>query len=82
MCGRSIDTNRATSRLSLDRVSRQPVAVVDVVDLNLFVFGDVRGDHQIVIDGDTSFVMQLSVRHGGSVDLGFEQNSLHAEESI
>lgn len=82
MSGRSVNADRAAPRRSPNGISRQPVTIVDVVNLDLLVLDDVRGDHQIVIDRDAPLVMQLSIRHSGSVDLGFEQNSLHAEESI
>ena len=53
----TIDANRSTTGRSLDGIRDQAVAVVDVVNVYLFVFGNIRGEHQIVVDRDAPFVM-------------------------
>ena len=53
----TIDANRPAASSSLDGIRDQAIPVVDVVNVNLFVFGNVRGEHQVVIDRDAPFVM-------------------------
>jgi len=78
MSRRPVDADCSATRRSPDRVGDQSISVVDVVDMDLFVFGDVRGEHQVVVNCDASLIMQLSVSHRGTMNLGFKQNSLHA----
>ena len=65
---RTVDTNRSTPRRSADRVSDQSVPIVDVINMDLLMLHDIRGNHQFVIDGDTSFIVELGVGDSSTVD--------------
>lgn len=75
-CG-PIDADRSASGRSSNGVSDQPIPIVDIIDVDLLVLGDICGKHEVIVDRDASLVMQLSIRHCRTMDFGFEQNSLH-----
>src|SRR5690606_6082858 len=60
-----------------DRIGREALAVVDVVDLDALVFADARELEQAAVDRAGAFVMQFGVGDGGAVDLGFEEGQKH-----
>src|SRR3546814_8058187 len=62
---------------SADRVGRETLAVVDVVDLDALVLADAGDVEQPAVDRARAFVMQLRMGDRGAVDLGFEQGQLH-----
>lgn len=76
-CG-SIDADGPTPLGPANGIGDQSIAIVHIVNMNLLVLGDIRRVHQFVVDGNASFIMQLSVSDGCTMNLGFEQNSLHA----
>src|SRR5690606_39820418 len=60
-----------------DRVGREALAVVDVVDLDPLVLADAGDVEQAAVDRARAFVVRLGVGHRGAVDLGVEQGQLH-----
>ena len=75
---RTVDADRTSARFTRNRIRDQAVAVVDIEDVNLLVFDDVGGPHQVGVDGHASLVMQLRIGDGRSMNLGLEQSSLHS----
>src|SRR3546814_10437922 len=67
----------AAAFLGADRVGRETLAVVDVVDLDALVLADAGDVEQPAVDRARAFVMQLRMGDRGAVDLGFEQGQLH-----
>jgi len=76
-CGRAVHRDHAAAALALDGVGDEAFAVVDVPDVNLFVFADVGGVEQVFVDGAGAFVVQFALRGGHAVDLGLEQGAVH-----
>src|SRR5690606_23057739 len=60
-----------------DDVGFQAAAVVDVDYLHLFEGQDVGQLHQLLIDGDASFIVQVGVGNGGTVDLRLAHGAQH-----
>src|SRR3546814_15906360 len=60
-----------------DRVGRETLAVVDVVDLDALVLADAGDVEQPAVDRARAFVMQLRMGDLGAVDLGFEHGQMH-----
>lgn len=75
--GSSIQADDSGTGFSGDSVCGQAIAVGDVVDLNAFKFDDIGGLHQVGVDGDAAFVVEVSFRHRSSVNLGFQQRAFH-----
>src|SRR5690606_39848294 len=73
----AIDRDHPAARLAADRVGREALAVVDVVDLDPLVLADPGRPEQVLVDRARTLVVQLGTGHGGAVDLGFEQGDLH-----
>lgn len=76
--GRTVNADYSRISSSFNGIRRQSITVGDVVDLNLLIFDDIGQLHQLDIDCHTTFVMQLSLGDRGSVDLGFQEDSVHA----
>jgi len=75
--GGAVQADHSGSRLATDGVRSQPIAIVDVVDVDLFPFHDIGRFHQQRIDRHTAFVVQAGVGHCGAVDLGLQENAFH-----
>jgi hypothetical protein len=73
----AVDAHDAGAPLPLDRVGGQPVAVVDVNDVDLFARQQARGVHEVAVDRQGPDVVQVGLRHRGPVDLGVEHEALH-----
>ena len=80
--GRAVHRDHAAAALALDGVGDKALAVINVPDVNLFVFHDVGGIHQVFVNGARAFVVQLAVRGGGAVDFGFEQGAVHGGAGV
>src|SRR3546814_15235606 len=74
--GGAVHRDDAAAFLCADRVGRETLAVVDVVDLDALVLADAGDVEQPAVDRAGSFVVQLGVGDRGAVDLGFEQGQL------
>ena len=75
--GRTIDSNDARPAFAGDRIRGQAIAVVDVNDVDLLALENVRGLHQSRVDGAGADIMQVRLRDGGSVNLGFQHGTQH-----
>ena len=73
----TVETDHSGAPFAGDRIGRQAVAVIDVVDVDLFPFHDVGRFHQQRIDRDAAFIVQTCVRHRRSMDFRFEQYAFH-----
>lgn len=75
--GRPVDSDDARPAFAGDRISGQAIAVVDVNDVDLLALENVRGLHQRGVDGARADIMQVRLRDGGSVNLGFQHGTQH-----
>src|SRR3546814_18547537 len=75
--GGAVHRDDAAAFLCADRVGRETLAVVDVVDLDALVLADAGDVEQPAVDRAGAFVVQLGVGERGAVELGFEQGQVH-----
>jgi hypothetical protein len=66
--GRTVEANNTRAAFAADGVRRQAIAVVDVIDINLFPFDNVGCFHQEWVQRDTAFVVQAGVRDCRTMD--------------
>ena len=64
--GRAIDRDDAAAALGADRVSDETFAVVDVPDMDLFVFANIGSVQQVFVDGAGAFVVEFAVGDAGA----------------
>lgn len=74
---RAVDADDSGATVTSDGIGGQAIAIVDVNNVDLFAFKNVGGFHQIGVDGARANVVQVSLRDGGSVDLGFQHGAQH-----
>ena len=75
MRGGAIDANHTAAALPLDGVGRKAGAARHVPDMHLFEFGDVRRIHEIAVDGQASFVVEVRLSDGRAMDFSAEEGS-------
>ena len=75
-CG-AVDGNHAAATLALDSVGHKAFAVVDIPDMDLFVFGNIGSVQQVFINGAGAFVVQLALGGLDAVNLGLQQGAEH-----
>ncbi len=80
--GGAVEEHRAGTGGGLDDVGDQPLAVVEVEDVNLLAGQEIGGSHQIAIDGDAPLVVQVGARQSGAVNFRPQHEPLHADNSI
>lgn len=51
-----------------DGIGGESIAVIDVVDIDLFPFADIGGLHKDRVDGDGAFVVQAGIGNSNAVD--------------
>ena len=73
----SVDGNHAAAAFALDGVGHKTLAVVDVPDMDLFVFSNIGGVQQVFINGAGAFVVQLALGGLDAVDFGLQQGAEH-----
>ena len=75
--GGAVEANDSRTRFPTDGVSCQAISIIDVVNIHLLPFDNVRGFHQERINRDAAFVVQTGIRHCGSMNLGLQQITFH-----
>ena len=65
--------NSSTVAFALDWVGRETFAAVDVLDLDLIVFDDVRRFHCIFVNRARAFIVQFAIRDRGAVTVRLQQ---------
>ncbi len=77
-CRPPIDPDHPRSRPPpRDRVRGQARTVGDVHDVDLLALEDIGGSHQVLVDGDRSYVVQIGLGDGGAVHLAPQHGSEH-----
>ena len=76
--GGTVHGNNAGAGLGADRVGRETLPVVNVIDLDLLVLADIRGIQQMPVDRHRPLVVQLRMGHADAVQFRSEQYSLHS----
>jgi hypothetical protein len=66
-----------TISLSHDGVGLEAGAVIDIDDVDLLVFADIGQTQQYRVDGNRPGIVQIGIRNGGPMDLGFEDIAEH-----
>ena len=64
----AIDSDHPGAALAGDRVGHQPSAVVDIDNGHLFALEQIRGVHQVRIDGHRTDVVQVGLGDRSAVD--------------
>src|SRR3979411_3063845 len=75
--GGAIEGNLAAAALALDGISGKALAIIDVVQLDLFELPDVSRFQQVFVDTARPFVVQVALGDGGAMDLRAEHDTLH-----
>src|SRR5690606_25601407 len=75
--GGAVDRDDLRAFLAADGVGGEALAVVDVVDLNLFVLTNAGQVQPVAVDGAGAFVIQHRVGHLGAVQFGLEHDGVH-----
>ena len=73
----TVDRNDLRTFLAADGVGGEALAVVDVIDLDLFVFADTGQVQPLAIDGAGAFVVEHRVSYLGAVQFGLEHDGVH-----
>jgi hypothetical protein len=73
----AIQGNLPAAALALDGIGGKPLAVVDVVELDLFELLDIGCFQQVLIDSAGTFVMQVGLRDSHSMNLRAKHDALH-----
>ena len=73
----AVQADDSGTSFSRDGVRGQTIAVGDVVDFHSLKFNDVGGLHQVGVDRDAAFVVQVGFSHRGSVNFRFQQRAFH-----
>src|SRR5690606_36682202 len=63
--------------LATDGVGGEALAIVDVVDLDLFVFVNAGQVQPVAVNGAGAYVVQYRVGHLGAVQFGLEHDGVH-----
>jgi hypothetical protein len=80
--GCPIQTDNTGTTSASNRVRLQARTVRDVDHLHLFVWIDVGGLQQVLINRDTADVMEVCLGHSSTVDLPFTHCALHCDCSF
>src|SRR5690606_15241911 len=70
--GRAVNANFPGLGLAHNGVGFEPMAIVDVYDLDFFEFTDISKTHEDRIDGNRSVVTQVRIRYRSAMDLRFQ----------
>src|SRR5690606_28233063 len=73
----AVDGDDLRTFLATDGVGGEALAIVDVVDLDLFVFANAGQVQPVAVNGAGAFVVQYRVGHLGAVQFGLEHDGVH-----
>jgi hypothetical protein len=74
---RAVQRNNSASALAADCVGDEPLAIVDVPDVDLLVLANIGDLEQILVDRARPLVVQFAVGHRRAVDLRFQEMTKH-----
>ena len=75
--GGAIDADDTGSPLTGDHVGGQAIAVVDIHDVDLLPLEQIRGLHEVCINGAGAHIVEIRLGDGGPVDFGFQHGAQH-----
>ncbi len=67
--GRTIQDDASGVLWSFDNIGDESLAIIQVQDMNLLAWQEIRGLHQRLIDGEATFVLELGPGDPGVMDL-------------
>ncbi len=73
----TVDRDDLRTFLAADGVGGEALAIVDVVDLDLFVFTDAGQVQPLAVDGAGTFIIEHRVSYLGAVQFGLEHDGVH-----
>ena len=82
VCRGAVHRDHLRAVLGADRIGGEALAVVDVVDLDLFVLADSGEVQPIAVDGAGAFVVEDGMGDFGAMQLGFEHDGVHGATPI
>ena len=77
-CCRTVEAAHAGSSLALNDVSFQPLPVIDIDHGDLFVFDEVRSIHEIFINGEAAYIVEVGFSNDRTMYFRFEYFYLHS----
>jgi hypothetical protein len=69
---RTVQANNARAGRTLDKISLEALAVIDVNDRNLLIGQEIGRSHKLGIERKRALVIEICLRDSRPVDLGFE----------
>jgi hypothetical protein len=72
--GGAVHADRPRPPFLDDEISREPLAVRDIEDFDAFERLQSGRLHQVFVDTQAAFVIQVGLRYGRPVDLGMEKS--------
>ncbi|GAB3795724.1 hypothetical protein GCM10027605_02290 [Micromonospora zhanjiangensis] len=79
--GGTVDPDDTGAPRPGDDVRLQALAVVDVHDVDELADEQVRGVHQVLVDGERTHVVQVALGHHSAVDLRLEHGPVQGHSS-
>ena len=76
-CGSSVECDVAAAVGSADDIRAEPLAVVDVVELDVLELADTRGFQEVGIDAAGALVVEVRLRDPCTVQFGLEHGAQH-----
>src|SRR5687768_5466836 len=74
---RSVQTKDTRAALTFNDVSLQPRTIADVDNLDAFVLEELCRIHQVFIDGDTAYIIQVRLSDSNAMKFGFIDRNQH-----
>ena len=67
-CGGAVKADCSGAWCTGDGISGEAIAIIDIVDVDLFPFADIGGLHEDGVDGDGAFVVEAGIGNGSAVN--------------
>src|SRR3989338_5604091 len=77
MRGSPIDRYDPRTIFGTDGIGYKSLAIIDVIDMDLFIFMDTGSIQQLAVDGTRALILKLGMSHPGTVEFGFQKCVLH-----
>src|ERR1019366_3354800 len=77
---RAIQANYAGTACASDGISLQADSIINIDDLHFFIRVDIGGVQQILIDGDTSDVVEFCLGDGRAMNLSLAHGTHHSDD--
>ena len=76
-CRSTVQADGTAAALAGDGIGVQSLTVVNVYDLDALALDDAGGIQEVLVDGDAANVVEVSIGHRHTVNLGFHDLDVH-----